>query len=147
MNYVQRIEGWAENHQAKWLALFRIVLGLIVFLKGLFFLMNRDALFAMIANSAIDLYAVMLVHMVAFAHLIGGILIVLGLVTRLAVLFQLPIVIGAIVFINAKHGFYSIDSELSLSILILVLLMFFLIFGSGSYSVDSWLGKNKNADH
>ena len=88
MTYVHRIESWAENHQVKWLAFLRILLGFVIFLKGLFFIMNTDALLAMIANSAFDLYAVMLVHLVASAHLLGGILIVIGLITRIAVLLQ-----------------------------------------------------------
>ena len=50
--------------------------------------MNTDELSAMIKNSAFDLYAVMLVHLVASAHLIGGILITIGLITRIAVLFH-----------------------------------------------------------
>ena len=147
MSYVHRIEGWAENHQVKWLAFLRILLGFIIFLKGLFFIMNTDALLAMIANSAFDLYAVMLVHLVASAHLLGGILIVIGLITRIAVLFQIPILVGAIVFVNSKTGFFSMQPELALSILVLALLLFFLVFGSGKFSIDSWMKKNEDNDH
>ena len=147
MNYVHRIESWAENHQVKWLAFIRILLGVIIFLKGLFFIMNRDALFSMIENSAIDLYAVLLVHLVASAHLIGGILIMIGLITRIAVLFQIPILVGAIIFINSKTGFFSMQSELALSILVLALLLFFFVFGSGKLSVDEWMNKNSNNEH
>ncbi len=147
MNYVQRIESWADGHQAKWIGLLRIILGLIIFLKGVFFIMNTEALGAMIANSAFDLYAVMLVHLVASAHLVGGLLIIIGLITRIAVLFQIPILIGAIIFVNSKTGFFSMQSELSLSIFVLVLLLFFLVYGSGWLSVDEWMRKNKETDH
>lgn len=147
MNYVQRIDNWSESHQAKWLAFLRIALGLTIFIKGLLFIMNRDALLTMITNSAVELYAVVLVHLVASAHLLGGILITMGLVTRLAILFQIPILAGAILFINAPKGFYSIESELSLSIVVLALLIFFLIFGSGKFSVDEWMKVNKGNDH
>jgi len=61
------------------------------------------------------------------------------LVTRLAVLFQIPILAGAIIFINADKGLFTIHSELGLSILVLALLIFFLIFGSGKYSADSFM--------
>jgi uncharacterized membrane protein YphA (DoxX/SURF4 family) len=147
MNYVQRIDNWADNHQAKWLGILRIILGIIIFLKGVSFIRDTDSLLSMIANSAIDLYAVMLVHLVASAHLVGGILIILGLVTRLAVLLQIPILFGAIIFVNSQKGFYSIQSELSLSIIVLALLLFFLFYGSGRFSVDEWMRKNKNNDH
>ena len=129
------------------MAFVRIVLGLIIFLKGLFFIMNRDALLTMITNSTFDLYAVLLVHLVASAHLMGGILIMIGLITRIAILFQLPILAGAILFVNSKTGFFSMDSELALSVLVLVLLLLFLVFGSGKLSVDEWMKKNINTDH
>ncbi len=147
MNYAQRIESWADAHQAKWLGIVRIALGLVIFMKGLFFIMNTDQVLAMIANSAIDLYAVLLVHLVACAHLVGGLLIILGLITRIAVLFQIPILIGAIVFVNAQKGFYSIQSEFGLSIVVLALLIFFFIYGSGKFSVDEWMRQNRDNDH
>lgn len=147
MNYAYRIEMWADNHQVKWSAFLRIVLGLVIFFKGLLFIMNTDALLTMITNSAFDLYAVLLVHLVASAHLVGGLLIVIGLITRIAILFQIPILVGAIFFVNSKTGLFSLHSELSLSIIVLALLLFFLIFGSGRFSVDDWMRKNSNTDH
>jgi uncharacterized membrane protein YphA (DoxX/SURF4 family) len=147
MNFAKKIETWAEHHQAKWLAVLRIVLGLIIFLKGLFFIQNTGALHAMIANSAVDLYAVLLVHLVASAHLVGGLLITIGLITRIAVLFQVPILMGAIIFIHAPRGFFSMHSELGLSVFVLVMLLFFFVFGSGKFSVDDWMSRYKDTDH
>ena len=147
MNYAQRIDNWAGHHQAKWLGILRMLLGLIIFMKGVSFIKDTDSLLNMIANSAIDLYAVMLVHLVASAHLMGGLLILLGLITRIAVLVQIPILLGAVIFVNAQKGFYSIQSELSLSLIVLALLIFFLFYGSGPFSVDEWMRKNKNNDH
>lgn len=98
----------------------------------------------MMANRAVSLYAVMLTHYVALAQLVGGVLIIIGLITRGAILFQLPILIGAIIFVNADKGFYSIHSELGLSILILALLLFFLVFGSGKFSVDEFMRTHVN---
>ncbi len=147
MNLTYRIEIWADNHQVKWSAFLRIVLGLVIFFKGLIFIMNTDALLTMINNSAFDLYAVLLVHLVASAHLVGGLLITIGLITRIAILFQLPILVGAIFFVNSKTGLFSLQSELALSIIVLVLLLFFLVFGSGRFSVDDWMRKNSNTDH
>ncbi len=139
MNVFQKIETWGDTHQSKWLAFFRIILGLIIFFKGLFFLQNTDAINEMIANSAVSIYAVALTHIVALAHLMGGFLITIGLVTRIACLFQVPILLGAIFFVNAQKGFFSIHSELGLSILVLALLLFFVVFGSGKISVDEFM--------
>ncbi|MCX6290437.1 MAG: DoxX family protein [Bacteroidetes bacterium] len=139
MNTIEKIETWGDVHQTKWLALLRIILGLIIFFKGYFFLQNTDAISAMITNSSVSIYAVALTHIVALTHVMGGLLIVIGLVTRLACLLQVPILLGAIVFVNAERGFFSIHSELGLSILVLVLLVFFLVFGSGKVSVDEFM--------
>ena len=141
MNYFRKIEQWGDTHQSKWTSVLRIILGLIIFFKGLYFVQNTEALSAMIANSKVSLWSVALAHCVALSHLVGGVLIVLGLITRIAVLFQVPILLGAIIFINSQRGFFSIhpDSELGLSVLVLALLLFFLVFGSGKISLDEFM--------
>lgn len=144
MNLIQKIEAWGDTHQTKWFSLIRVLLGMIILFKGINFIQNTDAISEMISKSAVSLYAVGLAHLVALAHLMGGILIIIGLLTRVAVLFQIPILIGAVLFINAQRGFFSMESELGLSLLVLGLLFFFLIFGSGAYSADEFMRKHKN---
>ena len=139
MNLIHKIELWGDSHQSKWFTFLRVSLGLIIFLKGIVFIRDTGAINGMIANSAVSIYAVMLAHYVALAHLMGGFLITIGLITRVAVMFQLPVLLGAIVFVNAQKGFFTIHSELGLSILVLCLLIFFLIFGSGKYSADEFM--------
>ncbi len=144
MNVFKRVEAWGDAHQSKWLAVIRVLLGLIIFFKGLAFIQNTDALHEMLANSRFTLYSLFFAHWVALAHLVGGFLIIIGLITRGAVLVQIPILLGAIVFVNSSTGFYSINSELSFSILILGLLLFFLVFGSGKFSVDEFMRTHVN---
>ena len=76
---------------------------------------------------------VMIVHYVTMAHLAGGILIVIGLITRLAVLVQIPVLIGAILinFIGVMNS-----TNLIASIIVFCACIFFLIYGSGKHSVD-----------
>jgi putative oxidoreductase len=139
MNTLQKIETWGDLHQAKWFPVLRIILGMVIFFKGVYFIQNTDAIYNMIAHSSVSLYAVFLAHYVALAHLMGGFLIIIGLMTRFAIIFQLPVLIGAIIFVNADKGFFTIHSELGLSILVLGLLIFFLIFGSGKFSADAFM--------
>jgi len=139
MNVIQKVETWGDTHQTKWLAFFRIILGLVIFLKGVYFIQNTDAINAMLANSAVSIYSVFLAHCVALAHLMGGVLIAIGLITRMAVIFQIPILIGAIVFVHASQGFFYNQAELGLSIIVLTMLIFFLVFGSGKISVDAFM--------
>jgi len=57
--------------------------------------------------------------------------------TRAACLIQIPVLIGAIVFvnINATRDAFSPYSELFLSVIVLLLLIYFLIIGNGPLSV------------
>ena len=139
MNALQRIETWGDEHQTKWLAFFRVALGAIIFFKGLYFVSHGGEIETMLANSAVSLYSVALAHYVALAELVGGVLIMIGLITRTAIGFQIPILLGAIIFVNMQHGFFSIHSELGFSILVLAMLLFFFVFGSGKYSVDEFM--------
>jgi uncharacterized membrane protein YphA (DoxX/SURF4 family) len=79
-----------------------------------------------------------LAHYVIFAHILGGPLIAVGLFTRFASLIQLPILIGAVFMVNAPKGFLSIGNhmELEISLLVLVGLVVFIVFGAGKYSID-----------
>ena len=78
----------------------------------------------------------MAIHYVVPAHFIGGLLIAVGLLTRWAVLAQLPILIGAII-INFAGEMNS--SNLILAIVALLLCIFFAFYGSGKHSVDKYL--------
>jgi uncharacterized membrane protein YphA (DoxX/SURF4 family) len=86
---------------------------------------------------------VLVVHYVVFAHLMGGVLLALGTMTRLACIVQIPILLGAVIFINSSSGFWRPFSELGLSILVLVLLIYFLVVGNGPWSVDKFLVEEK----
>lgn len=146
MNTVQKIEHWGDVHHAKWLDILRIVLGVIILLKGIAFVSNIDSLRELFVQNRVygfsGLMAMALTHIVAFVHLVGGILIILGLVTRFAVVIQIPILIGAVFFVNIAKGFSMLNSELWLSVLVLMLLILFWVIGSGPYSVDYWMKKH-----
>lgn|SRR6185436_14783246 len=145
MNMFQKIEVWGEKHHPKWLDILRILLGIVIFVKGYFYVSNTNELITMMSNSKFPWVSLTLAHYVAFAHLVGGVLIALGLLTRIAILFQIPILVGAIIFINTQKGFFSGNSELLFSIIVLFMLCFFLVEGSGPWSVDeSW--KNEKTD-
>lgn len=144
MNFVQRMEKWGDAHHPKWIDFIRIVLGIILTLKGVQFINNMQPLVDLIADSGFlgSLSAGLLAHYVVFAHLLGGIMVACGLLTRFACLVQIPVLLGAIIFINISGGIFQPHSELWLSVLILILLVFFVVEGSGKLSVDEWMRKN-----
>ena len=136
MNFLQRIENWGDRHHPKWLDIIRIVLGLFLCYKGIDVFMNMSEITTTMKNRAPfgDFAFLMAAQYAAFAHTIGGILLILGLFTRLACLIQIPVLIGAIIFVTSNHDMLRPYSELFLSILILLLLIYFLIVGNGPMS-------------
>lgn len=146
MNLIQKIEHWGDTHHPRWLDALRIVLGIAIFLRGVTFLGNTESLRILLASTNIpELYTWAAVHYIAFAHLVGGTLIAIGLLTRVAVGFQLPILLGAVFLVNLPQGFTFLNSELWASLLILVLLIVFFISGSGPYSLDHQMrGRRKS---
>lgn len=136
MNLIHRLEIWGDRHHPKWLDIIRIVLGVFLFYKGFDFLRNMSTLMSMMEKTPFSSFAFIFAgHFVAFAHLVGGFLIIIGLFTRFACLIQIPILLGAIIFVNTSQDMLRPYSELFLSIIILLLLVYFLIVGNGPLSV------------
>jgi putative oxidoreductase len=137
MNYVERLGHWGDAHHPKWLDFVRIALGLLLLLKGVEFANNMNQLMFMMSSLPFgNLMMVILAHYVLFAHILGGVLLATGLLTRVACILQIPVLIAA-VFTNVFHQF----SELTLSVLVLLLLVYFLIAGSGRWSLDWYVNK------
>lgn len=137
MNYVERVEHWGEAHHPGWLDFVRMGLGLFLLFKGVEFANNMNLLMNLMSGLPFgNFMMIMLAHYVLFAHMLGGILMVTGLLTRFACIIQLPILITAL-FSNVFHQF----SELSLALLVLLLLVYFLIIGSGRWSLDWYVNK------
>jgi uncharacterized membrane protein YphA (DoxX/SURF4 family) len=147
MNVVSKIEHWADAHHPKWIDFIRVILGLFIFYKGILFISNTDALLEIMKSADLQFVNLGLAHFVAFAHLVGGILIAMGLVTRLAIGFQIPILLGAVLFVNSQEGFLSVTNnlEFGISLAVLILLVVFFIYGSGKFSVDHWMKRHPNS--
>lgn len=143
MYLLDRIDTWAERHHPKWIDALRVLLGAILLWKGIVFLRNTQMILQMLQNTTLEFIAAAVAHYIVGAHFMGGVLIIAGLLTRAAILFQLPILLGAIFFANIPRGMGQTYSELELAILVLFLLIFFLIEGSGPCSVDSYLRKHE----
>lgn len=144
MGIVKNIEVWADEHHPKWIDLLRIMLGIIIFVKGILFVSDQDIIIAMLQGSQIEFISIIIAHYVILVHLVGGLTIAVGLLTRLSVAVQIPVLIGAIVFVDLPRAFTSINSELTLAVLVLCLLLFFFFYGSGPLSVDNYLSKQKD---
>lgn len=148
MTVIQKIEHWGDLHHAKWLDIIRIFLGILIFSKGIAIVSNTAVLQDLLLQNNVfgfsGMMASVALHIVGFVHLVGGILIAIGLVTRFAVVIQIPILLCAVLFVNLSHGFTALNSELWLSLIVLLLLALFWVVGSGPYSVDQSMKKRPN---
>jgi putative oxidoreductase len=144
MDLIQKAYSWKEVHRDSLIiAGLRVLLGIFLMVKGVLFISDTTALQNIISTSRIEFGSIVIAHYIALMHITGGVLIAMGTITRVAVLLQLPILIGAIVF-NARNYVITIHSELLVSIGVLLLLIFFLFYGSGVYSADYMLRKYDN---
>ena len=145
MNLLQRIEHWGDTHHPRWVDIIRIALGIFLIYRGVIFLENMsvelDRLASKISFNSFTLLS--LGHFVVFAHLLGGLLLATGVLTRFACIIQIPVLICAIVFVNASQGLWTRGSELPMSILVLLLLIYFLIVGNGQWSLNRYVQEEK----
>ncbi len=133
---LQSWESWADAHHPRWIDLFRVILGIFIFWKGVTFIKDPLIITELIQHLNLEFMGVMIAHYIAPVHLFGGLLIAIGLLTRWAVIAQLPILIGAVFLVNPVRGS---GTELWISIVALLLLLFFAFWGSGRLSVEEWI--------
>ena len=140
MNTLERIEHWADDHHPLIVDYGRVLLGTYIFLKGIFFLQNWEVLFSLVESFYTEELIIVLVHYIAFAHLAGGLFIAIGLATRMSILFQLPILLGAVFMVNLSNEAYG--TEWWASFIVLIGLIVYLIYGSGKFSADTWINNH-----
>ena len=111
----------------------RWVLGGFLFFKGINFMTDAQYLKDLIAPNEEFLSSMLIYHYVTIAHLGGGVLILFGLLTRIAVAIQVPILIGAVAvnFIVVMNIQNLIEA-----CVVLLFSLFFVIVGSGKHSAD-----------
>ncbi len=137
MDLLHRLEYWGDRHHPRWMDIVRIALGIFLIYKGIDFLRNMGELITLmsIKTSFGEFSYILIGHLVVFAHIMGGIFIALGVLTRFACLMQIPILLGAVFLINRPGGMAEPYSELLISLVVLLLLFYFLIAGNGPLSV------------
>lgn len=127
-----------------WVVILRLVLGICLVYKGIDFIQNKDQLISYFEHSKTLSNFIGFIAILPWVHIIGGLLIFLGLFTRLFSLIQVPILLGAIVFVNMTESAKGAQSELPFSFLMLVLVIVFFIEGGGFMSLDNYVRKPIN---
>ncbi|KAB1069308.1 DoxX family protein [Tamlana haliotis] len=136
MDTIKSLNKWANAHTYLPLDMVRVGLGVFLFFKGINFMSNTEMLIQLFEPVQNFAGSMLMLHYVAPVHLIGGVLIAFGLLTRWAIIAQLPVLIGAILinFVGEMH-----IGNLLLAISALLVCGFFLVYGSDKNSVDYYL--------
>lgn len=140
MATIKSLNKWANAHTYYPLDLLRVALGVFLFMKGVDFMSNQAEM-AEVIKPFEDIPGGMgILHYVAPAHFVGGFLIVIGLLTRWAVIAQLPILVGAVLvnFLGEMNA-----TNLILASVTLLVCLFFTFYGSGKHSADYYLKMQK----
>lgn len=137
------LELWraTDAHKEIWIDLIRIYLGIALFVRGLVFFLpgGRGTLHGFLDQVAFGGWgiSVLLGHYILMAHLAGGVLLAIGLLTRIAAAVQIPILFGAVFLVHYQEGFFAMGQSLELTTLVLFLLVVILIHGPGKLSLDA----------
>jgi uncharacterized membrane protein YphA (DoxX/SURF4 family) len=109
----------------------RIYLGVGLAVRGILFLMDPSWI-----GHILDNESSVWPRVIAFGHLVGGVLLAVGLFTRAAAAVQVLPVLGAVLMLHLREGLASENQSLEFSALVLVMLIFFACFGAGEWSLD-----------
>ncbi|HTV22015.1 MAG TPA: DoxX family protein, partial [Polyangiaceae bacterium] len=120
--------------------LIRIYLGAGLAVRGILFLRDPswigDMIHGDLGQRSASFEGSLWPHVIAIGHLAGGVLLAVGLFTRVAAAVQVLPVLGAVVMLHLREDLASENQSLEFSALVLVMLVFFACFGSGEWSLD-----------
>ena len=126
-----------------WIEALRIFLGGLLFYKGFYFVENISEIYAMIEQS-MNISAFILAHYVVAAHLVGGLMLMFGVLTRIATAIQIPVLLGAVLFVHGREAVMGTGTGVEYALMVLILLVVFFFYGSGKWSVDHWIIRRKD---
>ncbi|HMY37595.1 MAG TPA: DoxX family protein [bacterium] len=123
-------------------ALVRIYLGVALAVRGILFLKDPSMITTMAGVQQFYMWYAYIIG----SHILGGVFLALGIMTRTGALLQIPVVAGAIIFFHLGEGLMTAGQSLELAALVFFLLVVCLIFGSGNWSLEKFFsGKRATA--
>ena len=140
MTTIRELNKWANAHTNFAVDTLRVIFGIFLFLKGVSFITEKQYLNEILSNFVGFGSEMLLIHYIALAHIVGGVMIVIGFLTRWSIWVQLPIIICA--FIINFIGDFNTQNLIQSSIA-LILCFSLLLYGSGKHSADYYFQMEK----
>ena len=140
MQQIKLLINWFNTNSDYAFPLIRIFLGIALLLRGIVLFVNPESITQL--EGANQFYWSF--SYVIIMHIVGGLFLTIGFWTRFASLLQIPVLFGAVFFVHLKEGLVKVEQSFELSVLVLVLLLIFFLFGGGALSIDNYIEK-KNA--
>lgn len=141
MGMLHQLDKWSTTHHPRWLVFLRVALGICLTMKGISFMNDTIGLQYLLADSSLGFSNTWLPILITWMHLLGGFFIVIGLFTRGVTILLIPVLLGAVFLVNIPRGLFAPGSEFAFSLVVLLLLVFFFVEGSGPLSLDEFFKK------
>ncbi len=148
MNQLQRARAWLGDNGDLGLELVRIWVGVGLFIKGAYFVASMERLTWMVDEGLgiMPFADVFIAHYIAVAHLGFGLMLAAGLLTRVAALAQVPILLGAVLFVHGAGGLNTDGQTLEFTLMVFFVLVVLTAFGGGRLSADHYLRRVRGVD-
>jgi putative oxidoreductase len=148
MKDANELNHWIKTHGDLALDMVRIYLGIGLMAKAVYFIYHMDYLLNLTESAGSFWFApAFLVHYVIMAHLVGGFMLAVGLITRGAAVVQLPVLAAALFYVHLPKILSSVEArqDAEFAGLVLFLLCLITFYGAGRFSLDYAMGRKMNA--
>ncbi len=124
----------------------RIVVGMILIVKGIAFLSQMETLMEVTGAQfetfkGYGLAYGTLAHLIIFANILGGVAVMIGFLTRMVIPVQFPVILIALISEPIRQVYFG--GTMTEPFMLLLLLTGILVYGSGQISVDYYIRQKK----
>lgn len=141
-NWVQ-FDGTVRRHaRALTLTLMRVTLGVIMATHGFMKLTDLAGTQVQLANLGVPMPE-LAAYLAIAGELLGGLGLIVGLLTPIAALGPVCTMIVAIVFVHLENGLLAREGGFEYPLTMLVSTLYIAVRGGGPYSLDAWLARRK----
>jgi putative oxidoreductase len=138
---LERARQWMVHNRDLGMEAVRIYMGFAIFAQGVVFIQRGAQMMEDEGLRHLAYRSILLVHYISLSHLAGGVLMMFGLLTRAAAIAQLPILLGAVLFVHGPEGLFAPAQGLQFILLVFFLVSLVAVMGGGRLSADHYFAQ------